>query len=197
MKLFVTALDKESATSTYLLDFFPKLSEAKFKSTVFVGPQIKMILEWMKIPKDLTKKEEADGNSFLSEAKFKSTVFAGPQIKMILECKEIPKDLTKKEEADGDSFVAVVQGFHCNHKAKNYVELIEMLVKIYGTMGCWMSSKVLILDNHHDKFKEIMGVYSKEQGESFHKDPAAVSRAFIAAARVRFPGRVLTQPLQC
>ncbi|XP_051513688.1 SUMO-interacting motif-containing protein 1 isoform X3 [Myxocyprinus asiaticus] len=41
MKQFVRALDKESATFKYLQDFFPKLSEAKVKAGVFVGPQIK------------------------------------------------------------------------------------------------------------------------------------------------------------
>ncbi len=45
MKQFVRALDKESAAFKYLQDFFPKLSEAKVKAGVFVGPQIKKILE--------------------------------------------------------------------------------------------------------------------------------------------------------
>ena len=45
MKQFVTALDKESAAFNYLRDFFPRLSEAKLKAGVFVGPQIKKIME--------------------------------------------------------------------------------------------------------------------------------------------------------
>jgi hypothetical protein len=39
MKQFGTTLDKESAAFEYLRDFFPKLSEAKFKAGDFVGPQ--------------------------------------------------------------------------------------------------------------------------------------------------------------
>jgi hypothetical protein len=50
MKQFVTALDKESAAFEYLRDFFPKLSEAKVKAGVFVGPQIKKILECKEFP---------------------------------------------------------------------------------------------------------------------------------------------------
>ncbi|XP_058889662.1 uncharacterized protein LOC131739473 [Acipenser ruthenus] len=130
MKQFVRALDKESAAFKYLQDFFPKLSEAKVKAGVFVGPQIKKILK----------------------------------------CNEFPKKLTSKEKAAWNSFVAVVRGFLGNHKAKNYVELVETLVKNYGTMGCRMSIKVHILDAHLDKFKENMGVYSEEQGERFHQD---------------------------
>ncbi|XP_076367346.1 uncharacterized protein LOC143255489 [Tachypleus tridentatus] len=45
MKQFITALDKKFAAFKYLRDFFPKLSEAKVKAGVFVGPQIKKILE--------------------------------------------------------------------------------------------------------------------------------------------------------
>ncbi|XP_076350488.1 uncharacterized protein LOC143247046 [Tachypleus tridentatus] len=89
MKQFVTALDKESAASKYLRDFFPKLSAAKVKAGVFVGPQIKKILE----------------------------------------CTEFSKKLSGKEKKAWGSFVAVVQGFLGNHKAENYVELVEALVK--------------------------------------------------------------------
>ena len=45
MKQFVRTLDTESAAFKDLQDFFPKLSEAKVKAGVFVGPQIKKILE--------------------------------------------------------------------------------------------------------------------------------------------------------
>ncbi|XP_058859314.1 uncharacterized protein LOC131702005 [Acipenser ruthenus] len=64
MKQFVRALDKESAAFKYLQDFFPKLSEAKVKAGVFVGPQIKKILECNEFPKKLTSKEKAAWNSF-------------------------------------------------------------------------------------------------------------------------------------
>ncbi|XP_058858437.1 uncharacterized protein LOC117432411 isoform X3 [Acipenser ruthenus] len=138
MKQFVRALDKESAAFKYLQDFFPKLSEAKVKAGVFVGPQIKTILE----------------------------------------CNEFPKKLTSKEKAAWNSFVAVVRGFLGNHKAENYVELVETLVKNYGTMGCRMSLKVHILDAHLDKFKENMGAYSEEQGERFHQDILDFERCY-------------------
>ncbi|XP_076314715.1 uncharacterized protein LOC143227057 [Tachypleus tridentatus] len=129
MKQIDTSFDKESATFKNLRDFYPKLSEAKIKAGVFVGPQIKKILEHTEYPNKLSR---------------------------------------KKEKAWG-SFVAVVRGFLGNHKAENYVELIETLVKNYGKMGCRMSLKVHILDTHLDKFKN-MGAYSEEQGGRFHQD---------------------------
>jgi hypothetical protein len=64
MKQFVTALDKEKAAFKFLQGFFPKLSEAKVKAGVFVGPQIKKILECKEFPKKLTRVQKAAWSSF-------------------------------------------------------------------------------------------------------------------------------------
>ena len=89
IKQFVTALDKESAAFKYLQDLFPQLSEAKVNAGIFVGPQIKKIIE----------------------------------------CDEFAKKLSRKEEAAWNSFVAVVRGFLGNHKAENYEQLVQDLIK--------------------------------------------------------------------
>ncbi|XP_076036895.1 uncharacterized protein LOC143022524 [Oratosquilla oratoria] len=138
MKQFVRVLDKESPAFKFLQDVFPKLSAAKVEAGVFIGPQIKKVME----------------------------------------CKEFPKKLTRTERAAWDSFVAVVLGFLGNHKAENYVELVETLVTNYGKMGCRMSLKVHILDAHLHKFKENMGAYSEEQGERFHQDILEFERRY-------------------
>lgn len=65
----------------------------------------------------------------LSEAKVKAGVFVGPQIKKVIECQQFPKLLREKENAAWISFVKVVRGFLGNHKAENYVELVETLIK--------------------------------------------------------------------
>lgn len=44
MKQFVKALRQDSEAFQYLKTFFPKLSEAKIKAGIFVGPQIKKIM---------------------------------------------------------------------------------------------------------------------------------------------------------
>ena len=66
MKQFVTASDKESAAFNYLRDFFSRLSEAKVKAGVFVGPQIKKIMECNEFHSKLTSKEKAAWNSFVA-----------------------------------------------------------------------------------------------------------------------------------
>jgi len=40
MKNFVKAMDQEEAVITYLRGKFPRLSEAKLKEGIFIGPQI-------------------------------------------------------------------------------------------------------------------------------------------------------------
>ena len=56
IKQFVTALDKESAAFKYLQVLFPKLFEAKVKAGIFVGPQIKKIIECDEFAKLLNRK---------------------------------------------------------------------------------------------------------------------------------------------
>ena len=58
-----------------------------------------------------------------------------------------------------NGFIAVVHGFLGNHKAENYVHLVQTLINNYTKMGCRMSLRVHILDAHLEKFKENMGAY--------------------------------------
>ena len=44
-KQFVKALDKDGAAFKYLQNMLPKLSEAKVKGGIFIGPQVKLILK--------------------------------------------------------------------------------------------------------------------------------------------------------
>ena len=122
IKQFVTALDKGSAAFKYLQVLFPKLSEAKVKAGIFVGPQIKKITE----------------------------------------CDEFAKLLNRKQKTVWNSFVAVVHGFLGNHKAENYLQLVQTLIKNYAKMGYRRSLKVHTLDAHPDKFKKNMAAYSEE-----------------------------------
>lgn len=65
MKQFVAGLDKESAAFKHLQHLFPKLSEAKVKAGVFVGPQIKKVMECKEFPNLLGAKEKEAWASFV------------------------------------------------------------------------------------------------------------------------------------
>ena len=64
MKQFVKALNQKSDAFNYLLEFFPKLSEAKIKSGIFVGPQIKKIFKLTEFSDKLSKTERTAWNCF-------------------------------------------------------------------------------------------------------------------------------------
>lgn len=66
MKQFVKALDKDSAAFKYLQDLFPKLSEAKVRAGVFVGPQIRKIIQCKEFSLKLTRVQKAAWNSFIA-----------------------------------------------------------------------------------------------------------------------------------
>jgi hypothetical protein len=114
----------------------------------------------------------------LSEAKVTAGIFIGPQIKKIMACSEFPKKLTRVQRAAWNSFIAVSHGFLGNHKADNYVQLVQMLIKNYGAMGCRMSLKVHMLDAHLSTCKDNLGAYSEEQGERFHQDIQVFERRY-------------------
>ena len=64
MKQFVKALDQESDAFKYFTQFFPKLSEAKIKGGIFVGPQIKKIFASTEFSDKLNKIERTAWNFF-------------------------------------------------------------------------------------------------------------------------------------
>lgn len=121
MKLYVPALNKESAAFRYFQDFFPKLSKAKVN--VFVRPQTRSARNSLGSSLGRRKQLCRSGSGFLG-----------------------------------------------NHKAKNYFELVETLVKNNSTRGFRISPKVHVFDAHLEKFKENMGAYLEEQGECFHQE---------------------------
>ncbi|XP_073532727.1 uncharacterized protein [Phyllobates terribilis] len=61
---FVTVLDKVSVAFKYLQSLFPKLSEARVKAGIYVGPQIKKIIECDEFAKLLNRTEKTAWNSF-------------------------------------------------------------------------------------------------------------------------------------
>ena len=65
IKQFVKALDRNLEAFKYLQNFFPKLCETKIKAGVFIGPQIRKILECTEFFKVSTK-ERAAWNIFVS-----------------------------------------------------------------------------------------------------------------------------------
>ena len=57
IKLFVKSLDTQSDTFQHIRNMFPKLSVAKVKAGVFVGPQVRRLINSEDFPEKLTEIE--------------------------------------------------------------------------------------------------------------------------------------------
>ena len=66
IKQFVTALGKDSAAFKWLQVLFPKLSEAKVKTGIFVGPEIEKIIECHVFAKPLKRKQKTAWDSLVA-----------------------------------------------------------------------------------------------------------------------------------
>jgi len=58
MKQFVKGLNPSSKAFNYLKSCFPKLSEAKITAGIFVGPQLRQLMNDDNFPKTLARKEK-------------------------------------------------------------------------------------------------------------------------------------------
>lgn len=74
------------------------------------------------------------------------------------------------ERAAWTSFVEVTKNFLGNHKANNYLQIVNNMLENFKNLKCNMSIKVHYLHSHLDQFPENLGSYSEEQGERFHQD---------------------------
>ena len=70
-----------------------------------------------------------------TDAKLKAGIFVGPEIRELICDKEFRNKLTSLELTAWDSFVQVVQNFLGNHRAENYEELVDNMLKGLSTNG--------------------------------------------------------------
>jgi hypothetical protein len=66
MKIFVKVLDTDGQAFTYLRNKFPKLSEAKVKEGIFIGPQTRDVMQDPDFHSTLSNTEKAAWNAFKS-----------------------------------------------------------------------------------------------------------------------------------
>ena len=64
MKNFVKAMDKSKAGFKYLAAKFPRLNEAEIKKSVFIGPQIRQLLQDKEFNQTLVGKEKIAWEAF-------------------------------------------------------------------------------------------------------------------------------------
>ena len=105
-----------------------------------------------------------------TDAKLKAGVFVGPDIRKLIRDPLLRLELTEQKQAAWDAFVLVVHNFLGNHRADNYVELVDNLITAYQHLGCRMSLKIHFLHSHLTFFPSNMGALSDEHGQRFHQE---------------------------
>ena len=96
-----------------------------------------------------------------TDAKLKARVFVGPEIRKLIRDPLFRLELTEQEQAVWDTIVLVVYNFLGNHRAENYVELVD-LITAYQHLGCRMSLNMHFLHSHPTFFPSNMGAVSDE-----------------------------------
>jgi hypothetical protein len=114
----------------------------------------------------------------ISAAKIKEGVFVGPDIRKLIANPNFDATLSALELDAWVSFKELCSNFLGNHRADNYVKLVDNLLIAYRELGCRMSLKLHFLHSHLDRFSANMGAVSDEQGERFHQDIAEMERRY-------------------
>lgn len=117
----------------------------------------------------------------LSERKIKAGIFVVPEIQKIVDYDILPQLLSNEEKEAWYIFNAVVHGFLGNHTAEKYDQLITDMTTNFSIVRCRLSLKIHKLHSHLDKFKNSVGVYSKEHEERLHQDIMKFERRFQAS----------------
>lgn len=114
----------------------------------------------------------------MSDAKLKEGVLDGPQIRKLIKDNEFHSLLNEEESAAWLSLLDVIRGFLGNHKAENYKELIQEMLRSFHELGVHMNLKIHFLDSHLDFFPENLGAESDEMGERFHQDIKVLEKRY-------------------
>lgn len=163
-KNFVKALQKEGPAFKYLKSVFPNLSDAKIKEGVFVGPQIKKLLNDPSFNYVLTPDEAEAWKSFQKVVNNFLGNFRNPGYESIIE------ELLKNYEKIGKKliYLNLYLGILTNYKF-SYI--------LFKT-GVNMSLKIHFLHSHLDFFPNNLGDESDEHGERFHQQMKAMERRY-------------------
>lgn len=78
----------------------------------------------------------------VSLEKVNARIFYGLQIKQLINDHHLVDFMNETERKAWDLFILVVKNFPDNHKAENYVDLLNIMLNNFRYLGCNMSIKV-------------------------------------------------------
>ena len=105
-----------------------------------------------------------------SNAKLTAGIFIGPEIRKLFADENFPKHLNTKKLEAWNTLKLVAENFLGNHRAENYIKIVENMIEPFRRLGSRMSLKLHFLHSHLEFFPDNLGAVSDEHGERFHQD---------------------------
>lgn len=75
--------------------------------------------------------------------------------------------------------VLVIKNFLGNHRAPNYRELVTNMLMSFKRLKVNMTTKIHMMHQHIDFFKDNLGKISDEHGERFHQQIKKIEERFL------------------
>ena len=112
----------------------------------------------------------------LTMEKLKAGIFDGPQIRQLVRDPEFENSMTEVEQETWKVFVLVINNFLGNNKARNYAEIVMLIMlTAFRNLGCNMSVKMHYLFLHMDRFPKNLGSMCDEIPSGPERDGDQVS----------------------
>ena len=126
--------------------------------------------------------------SYKTVAKLTAGIFIGPEIRKLFADENFQKHLNTKELEAWNTLKMVAENFLGNHKAENYIEIVENMIEAFRRLGSKMSLKLHFLHSHLEFFPDNLGAVSDEHGERFHQDIAVVETRYKGKSSANMMG---------
>ena len=125
---------------------------------------------------------------YKSVAKLNAVIFIGPEIRKLFGYENFPKHLNTKELENWNTIKLVAENFLGNHRAKNYIDIVENMIEAFRRLGNRMSLQLHFLHLHLEFFPENFGAMSNERGKRFYLDTAVVETRYKGKSNANMMG---------
>ena len=115
---------------------------------------------------------------YKSDAKLTTGIFIGPEIRKRFSDEKFPKNLNKKVLEAWNTLKLVAENFLGNHRAENYIEIVENIIEAFRRLGSRINLKLHFLHSHLEFFSDKLGAVSDEHGKRFHQNIAVVETRY-------------------
>ena len=115
-------------------------------------------------------------------------ILIGPEIRKLFAHENFPKHLNTKELEAWNTLKLVAENFLVNHRAENYIDIVENMIEAFRRLGSRMSLKLHFLHSQLEFFPDNLGAVSDEHSKRFHQDIANVETRYKGKSNANMMG---------